>query len=539
MANKKFIKSFICISLTACMCLSGLAGCGRNNKDNGPVSELHPVESRVTVHDPSIVYDEANETYYIYGSHRAWASSKDLINWEYVENNINTDYATIFKTNGEWSSRGSSNYNISGNCWAPAMFYNKDMQKWCLYMSINGDNYYSSIALATADSIDGPFTYAGTVIYSGFTNAEEAAMTDYAKVSGTNEVRSDFLTGRGTWNPIYGTNCIDPCVFYDENGELWMSYGSWFGGLFLIKLDKTTGLRDYTYTYATERNVSDEYLGIKISGGFKCTGEGSFIVWDESTGYYYLYVSYGGLNATDSFSGYNIRLFRSENITGPYVDAMGNTGICDIPQTNQSEKGIKLFGNYYFSSLADADKSSNAYKGYMSGGHNSAIIAPDGNYYLIYHTRFNLGKEWHQVRVHQQFLNEDGWLVTAPYEYLGSVISKSGYDKSELVGTYEFIDHGLTYSAKYTDMLDTLTVTLNKDGSVTGDVTGTWEQKKGEDGIGYYATFIIDEVTYKGVFFKQYDESAGHNEVMTFSVIGSNDKSLWGSKIVSEENSSN
>lgn len=539
MTSKKFIKKIICISLTACMCLSGLAGCGCNNEDDGPVSELHPVESRVTVHDPSIVYDETNATYYIYGSHRAWASSTDLINWEYVENNINTDYATIFAANGEWSSRGSSNYNISGNCWAPAMFYNKDMQKWCLYMSINGDNYYSSIALATADDINGPFTYAGTVIYSGFTNTEEAAMTDYAKVSGTNEVRSDFLTTRGTWNALYGTNCIDPCVFYDKDGGLWMSYGSWFGGLFLIKLDNTTGLRDYSYTYTTERNVSDEYLGIKISGGFKCTGEGSFIVWDESTGYYYLYVSYGGLNATDGFSGYNIRLFRSENVTGPYVDAMGNTGICDTPGTKQSEKGIKLFGNYYFSSLATAEESSNAYKGYMSGGHNSAIIAPDGNYYLIYHTRFNLGKEWHQVRVHQQFVNEDGWLVTAPYEYLGSVISKSGYDKDDIVGTYEYIDHGLTYSARYTDMLDTLTVTLNKDGTITGDVTGTWEQKKGADGLGYYATFVIDEITYKGVFFKQYDESAEHNEVMTFSLIGSNDKSLWGSKIIPDENSVN
>ena len=41
---------------------------------------------------------------------------------------------------------------------------------------------------------------------------------------------------------------------------------------------------------------------------------------------------------------------------------------------------------------------------------------------------------------------------------------------------------------------------------------------------------VVDGVTYKGVFFKQYDESSSHKETMTFSLIGENNKSIWGSK---------
>jgi len=492
---------------------------------------LITADSRVSVHDPGIVLDSKTSTYYIFGSHRAWASSTDLINWTYEENNINTDYAEIFKTNGEWSARGSRKYDIKGNCWAPAVFYNKTLKKWCMYMSINGNNYYSSIALATATDINGPYEYAGTVIYSGITNAEEADITDYSKVTGSNIVDKRYLTDNGNWNSYYGTNCIDPCTFYDKDDKLWMVYGSWFGGIFLIKLDETTGLRDYSYTYITKKNVSDEYLGIKLSGGHRCTGEGPFIIWDAKTQYYYLYLSYGGLNATNDFSGYNIRLFRSREVTGPYTDIMNNTGICVRPGDSQREKGIKLFGNYYFSSLDTAGEDSNAYKGYMSGGHNSAIITPEDDRFIIYHTRFNLGKEFHQVRVHQQFLNEEGWPVTAAYEYLGSEISPAGYNKTEIIGEYEFINHGLTYSAKLTEMLPTLKVMLNADGTITGDVTGTWEQKTGADGCGYYATMTIKGVTYRGVFFKQFDESAEHNEVMTFSLIGDDNRSIWGSKL--------
>lgn len=41
---------------------------------------------------------------------------------------------------------------------------------------------------------------------------------------------------------------------------------------------------------------------------------------------------------------------------------------------------------------------------------------------------------------------------------------------------------------------------------------------------------VIDGVMYKGVFFKQKDETPSHNEVMTFSLIGKNNQTIWGTK---------
>lgn len=483
--------------------------------------------SRITVHDPSIVYDSTSGKYYLFGSHRGWAVSSNLANWSQMSLPMDSSYKKLFKEDAEWSELGNSSYDVSGNMWAPDVIYNEAMGKWCMYMSINGDNYYSSIVLLTADKINGKYTRVGTVVYSGFTNSKQAKMTDFEKVTGGTKITR--YVSNGKWNSQIGPNAIDPCVFYDENGELWMSYGSWFGGIFLLKLDNETGLRDYNTTYKTQNNKSDAYFGYKLSGGYGGTGEGSYIVWDKDTGYYYMYLSYCGLNATDNFSGYHIRLFRSENVNGPYVDAAGNSAICKAAGTNQSNKGIKLFGNYYFSSLKGNGDNSN--KGYMSPGHNSAFIDSDGQHYLIYHTRFNLGNEWHAVRVHQQFMNQDGWPVTAVYEHQGSVISEKGYELDDIVGTYEYVDHGLAAETTFTDMLPTLTVELTADGKISGDVTGTWEQVTGDDGKGYYATFEIKGKTYKGIFFKQYDESRKHKETMTFSLIGENNHSIWGSKI--------
>ena len=489
--------------------------------------------SRVSVHDPSIEYDPLTKKWYIFGSHTAFASSSDLIKWsqfEYENATSQTKYGQIFKKAGEWAALGSSSYDIKGNLWAPDVIYNKDMGKWCMYMSVNGNNYYSSIAMATADSVTGPYTYVGTVVFSGFTNSTEAAKTDYAKVTGSNNVASRYTGGGSAWDASYGTNAIDPCVLYDKDGQLWMVYGSWFGGLFMLKLDNATGLRDYSYTYALDTNASDNtasdpYLGIRVSGGYGGTGEGPYIVWDEEAGYYYMYVSYCGLEATTNFAGYQMRLFRSKNITGPYEDASGNYAIRKSAGDDQSVKGIKIMGNYFFSSLSSAEAATGSQSGYKSPGHNSAIVDNAGNRYVIYHTRFNKGSEWHQIRVHQQFLNEDGWLVTAPYEYLGSKISTTGYSEADIVGEYELINHGNDMSMA-PGMLSTGVLELQADHTISGDYTGTWSQKSGT----CYATITIGGVTYKGVFFKQFDESSSHKETMTFSVIGSNNIALWGSR---------
>ena len=130
-----------------------------------------------------------------------------------------------------WSALASKDYNVDGNLWAPDIIYNPVMNKWCQYLSINGDNWASSVVLLTADNINGPYVYQGPVVIGGFNgkNANSYKNTDLEQVVGTQASLPSRYNKQDKWGVTW-PNCIDPCVFYDENGQLWMSYGSWSGG---------------------------------------------------------------------------------------------------------------------------------------------------------------------------------------------------------------------------------------------------------------------------------------------------------------------
>ena len=158
---------------------------------------------RVSVHDPSVVWEPESQTYYIFGSHRDAAYSTDLMSWTKMKApwktaaSSNASNSAAFKTNqtktitigGQevafgnfdayaWSAaiakNGNDTWNIDGNMWAPDVIYNKAMGKWCMYLSINGFKWNSSIILLTADQINGPYMYQGPVIFSGFNVTSEA-----------------------------------------------------------------------------------------------------------------------------------------------------------------------------------------------------------------------------------------------------------------------------------------------------------------------------------------------------------------------------
>lgn len=473
------------------------------------------VPQHVSVHDPSIVKDEETGMYYVFGSHMAWAKSKDLIHWETFTNNINTDFKNLFQKGEAWASHGSSNYDLSGNLWAPDVIWNEKMGKWCMYMSVNGDKWYTSIALLTADSLEGDWTYVDTIVYSGFTNSTEAAETDYAKVIGNNTVDPRYLENRNG-SRTYGMNAIDPCVLYDDVGDLWMTYGSWFGGIYMLKLDNNTGLRDYTKTYETIANTSDAYQGIKIAGGQHVSGEASYI---EKIGeYWYLFMSNGGLTAT---GGYNMRIFRSSDIKGPYVDYSGDDARYTSAVNNiNGNIGNRPMSGYQWSYMS---------VGQVAQGHNSAFLDSDGRSYLVYHTRFNDGTEGHQVRVHQMFLNEEGWLVTAPFEYTGETLTNQ-VTTEDVTGIYEVLFHRLNINYGGLEVVKGENLSFHADGTISGDRTGTWAfSQKGKP----YVTLKLGNTTYKGVFVKQQMEEST-DTTWTFTVLGDDEISVWGYKYVGD-----
>ncbi len=398
-----------------------------------------------------------------------------------------------------------------------------------MYYCTSSTYIRSCIGYGVSKSATGPFSYVDTVIYSGFTKSDnnvtttsnlgtKTVNTNYANTNipkliqegKLSSARSGWFNSNGSYNNTLFPNAIDPTILYDASGNMWMTYGSWSGGIYILQLDKKTGQPIYPKTNSGQ---TDGYFGKRIAGGYTKSGEAPYLIYDKESGYYYLYVTYGWLGVD---GGYHIRMYRSRTINGDYVDAAGNSAVFSS-STNQADRGIKVMGNYSFSTLTT---------GYKSEGHNSAFIDTDGKRYLVYHTRFNNGTEYHEVRVHQQFLNEDKWPVTAVYEYLGSSISESGYSMSDMAGTYEFVNHGKDASTANVGMLDTKSVTLNSNGTISGDYTGTWSYTSGT----YYCQMVIGGVTYKGVFFKQKDETANHNNRMTFTLIGSNNQIIWGSK---------
>ena len=278
--------------------------------------------SRVSVHDPSVVWDPSSWTYYIFGSHRAAAKSFNMMTWSTVDvpwaadgvTGVGNDKAFVTPevtrvTKGgqqadlpafdamAWSAKGSAAYSIDGNMWAPDVIYNPVLGKWCMYLSINGDAWYSSIILLTSNSITGPYTYQAPVVISGFYAGDNFKETDFELATGESSLPARYAVGNN-WGRRY-PNCIDPCVFYDEDGKLWMSYGSWSGGIWMLELNEETGLRDYDVSYPLTGSgdgiTVDPYFGKKIAGGYYVSGEASYI--EYIGGYYYLFMSYGGLAA--------------------------------------------------------------------------------------------------------------------------------------------------------------------------------------------------------------------------------------------------
>lgn len=503
------------LPLTAC---SSTKSTKTDNGNNGNAIGKEP--SRVSVHDPSLV--RSGDWYYLFGSHRAYAQSKDLINWTPFTNNLSRDYRKIFAKIWEDWPKQSSNPDVKGNMWAPDVYYNATMKKWCMYLSLNGAEHRSVIVLLTADKVKGDWTYVGPVVYSGFTRANYMK-TDIPQVLGQDPKLDRYQSYTDT-----GINAIDPCVKDDGQGGLWMSFGSWFGGIWMLKLDPTTGLRDYTTTYQTQPNLSDAYYGYKLAGGFGNSGEGSALLHNQN--HWYLFLSYGKLVQT---GGYQIRMFRSDKITGPYVDQEGNPAIAASGEADNwtDRVGIRLMGSYQWSGDDKSDIE-------VSQGGNTALQDKDGTNYIVYHTRFSDRKEEHQIRVRQLLPTADQWLVVAPYEYLG-VKAKKSYPIQEEVGSYELIEQDPTYffkgprkvtdhsSTNYRGVSKAVRIELNKDGTIGGGRKGTWKSEP-EGRVTIELKDGTYPSTYQGVFAKL-PRDKDHKLVMTFSALGDN-VCIWGSK---------
>ncbi|MFD2705132.1 glycoside hydrolase family 43 protein [Salibacterium lacus] len=504
-----------------------------NNKKN-----KEPNFSEVAVHDPSIIKEE--DTFYIFGTHIEAAKSKDLMNWESFTNGYETpnnslygDLSANLSESFEWAGEDDADSQGGFAVWAPEIFWNEDYVNddgstgaYMIYYSVSSTYIRSAIGYAVSKDIEGPYEYVDTVVYSGFTEQEDydensdvnkkwtnTNIPDLVDEGHVSEVTPAWFNQDGSYNNTMYPNAIDANVFYDKNGTLWMSYGSWSGGIFLHELDKETGgvIHPEEDGKTEDGRMIDRYFGTKISGGYGKSGEGPYIVYDEESEYYFLYKTYGWLGSDGE---YNMRVFRSESPEGPFVDAQGNPAV--LPEdTDNAPFGNKLMGHYTFKSASD-DSS----LGYFSPGHNSVYVDSDTNQqYLVFHTRFPDSGEKFEVRVHPLYMNENDWPVAAPYRYSGERLEE--VSEENVIGDYKFINH----KKDNTDEVKTSSeITLHDNYDVSGEIEGTWELLNEHE-----VRVTVDDETYSGVFVKQWDPLEKQN-VWTFTAASDQGMTIWGSR---------
>ena len=516
------------------LAVAGCIFCGTAIFGSSPSHEADAAGTRVSVHDPSVIKD--GNTYYVFGSHIDAAKTTDLQNWRTFTNGYartnNVEFGNLSQNLSKafaWAGEDLEDCEGGFSVWAPDVIWNPDYINsdgskgaYLMYFCTSSTYMRSVIGFAAAKTIEGPYTFIDTLIYSGFTNNDSFATSStknvnrkYTSTNIDELIASGEVTFNNNWfnnnnynNYLY-PNAIDPTIYYDTDGTMYMVYGSWSGGIFTLEIDPATGKCIHPKTGTTsDGRMVDSYFGTKISGGYYKSGEGPFIEYNADTGYFYLWVTYGGLF---SDGGYNMRVFRSTSPTGPFYDAAGQPAVLGA-NTNLDSVGLKVMGNYKFSSLNRA---------YMACGHNSVLRDDDGQWYLFYHARFNDGSEYHEVRVHTMYFNDEGWPVTAPYEYGGDRLSEGGYEESDIVGSYEYINHG---NATDGVIINYQNITLNADHTISGAVTGTWSQAADSAA----AEITVGNRKYSGYFIAAKDENG--KKVMSFTAVGSNNQTVWGAQ---------
>lgn len=107
-------------------------------------------------------------------------------------------------------------------------------------------------------------------------------------------------------------NAIDPNLIVDPSGAWWMSFGSFWSGLKMIRIDPRTGKQDRKdkklYALATRPRDVDGAV------------EAPYIVHRD--GYFYLFAAFDACCRGTS-STYRTMVGRSKAVTGPYVDREG------------------------------------------------------------------------------------------------------------------------------------------------------------------------------------------------------------------------
>jgi len=215
----------------------------------------------INSHDPGTITKDGDTYFHFTTGTGIWYStSTDLTTWTAAA-------SPVFTTYPSWIS--SKIPGFSGSFWAPDVVYMKGY--YYLYYSVSSwGTSVSAIGVARSASLKSPsWTDLGIVVESYGGSAE--------------------------------INAIDPALFRDYDGKVYMSYGSFFGGIGVAEINQNTGMLSSSVT--------------NIYGGGGAAIEAPYIT--RNGDYYYLFIN-RGYCCQGSNSTYYIQVARATSVTGSY-----------------------------------------------------------------------------------------------------------------------------------------------------------------------------------------------------------------------------
>ena len=437
-------------------------------------------QSNASVHDPSVFQDPADGKFYVFGSHYAVASSYDLVEWEqevgdkgwsqlygtaaYTKNGI--QWPRALQETVDTVTPSATKENTIDTTWAPDVEYYNG--KYYMYYSLTKafGSRESVIGRVESDNVLGPYD--------------------------NNVIIVSSMGGSGS-----APNCIDPELFYDKDGKLWMTYGSAAGGIYIKEL----------YNSGDNWGLpKEDGFGKNLWNGGN-NQEGPFIFYNSDFDYYYLIVSYGSLS-----SSYNMRVARSKAPDGPYVD-ITNTDVSTVVQA-----GNKIAGNFVVEGKG---------VGVAAIGHNS-VVKVDGEYFSVAHARSGSSGSGvgsgHSLLVQQIYFNKDGWPVFSPSRYVYE--QKGLVTQEQAAGDYDVVLHTEGTTATFAQ---SKVYTFAADGTITDAAdasAGSWTVTD-----DYYVEITLDGVTYNGVICpgwrEYYNNVNDYHGVINMTAVSDEGRSLW------------
>ena len=243
----------------------------RGDAPNGGFSDARSATHlNIPAHDPSVIWDGTRYSLFVTGGSLGIRTSANLLQW--------TNAGNVLPGVPAWVT--SALGTTPADLWAPDVSYFNGKYHVYYAGSTFGSNR-SVIGLVTNVTLDrASASYAWT---------DEGLVVE--SVSSNNY------------------NAIDPNVAFDENGTPWLSFGSFWDGIKMRRLDPVTG----------KPAASDPTLYSLASRGGGAIEAPSIIA---QGGYYYLFVSFDACCKGTS-STYRTMVGRATSITGPYVDRAG------------------------------------------------------------------------------------------------------------------------------------------------------------------------------------------------------------------------